>query len=108
MVSTVKITLGNKAEIPANTGWLIIVVLNAWLFILLRIMLQYPAVARQETNLLWQINQWHNMVLNTMSLALAYLGAHSDVLAGWSLGIGWSALLCWLFVQFNLFRFNPF
>lgn len=45
-----------------------------------------------------------------MGISRLYLGAHflTDVLAGWSLGMAWMGLLCWLFIHFDLFRLNPF
>ncbi len=41
-----------------------------------------------------------------MGLSRMYLGAHfpTDVLGGFSLGLGWLCLLTWLFIRFNIFQ----
>jgi undecaprenyl-diphosphatase len=70
----VKTILGKNPEGAVKVRLLMTAFLAGLLFSLLAIIVQYPVVTTWETELLWQIHQWHNAILNKLNLLLAYLG----------------------------------
>lgn len=71
MKTTFATTLDNALKVRL----LMTVFLTGLLFTLLAIIIQYPVVTDWETDLLWQIYQIHNPTLNTLNLALDYIGS---------------------------------